>query len=57
MEINSFGYNKLFNTNTNEKILVNNFNYKSQDSIKNGLINNFEILLRNFNADQKIHHL
>jgi len=54
MEINSFGYNKLFNTNTNEKILVNNFNYKSQDSIKkNGLINNFEILLRNFNADSK----
>ncbi len=54
MEISTFGYNKLYNTNTNEKILVNNLNYKSQDSIKNsGLINNFEFLFKNFNADSK----
>ena len=55
MEISTFGYNKLYNTNTNEKILVNNLNYKSQDLIKNsGLINNFEFLFKNFNADSKI---
>ncbi len=54
MEINSFGYNKLYDTNINEKILVNNLNYKSQDTIKeSGFINNFEILIRNFNADSK----
>ncbi len=54
MEINSTGYNKLYDTNVNEKILVNNLNYKSQDTIKkNGFINSFEILLRNFNADSK----
>ncbi len=54
MEINSAGYNKLYDTNVNEKILVNNLNYKSQDTIKkSGFINSFEILLRNFNADSK----
>ena len=54
MEISSSGYNKLYNTNINEKILINNLSYKSQDSIKNsGLINNYEFLFKNFNADSK----
>ena len=48
------GYNKLYNTNINEKILINNLSYKSQDSIKkSGLINNYEFLFKNFNADSK----
>ena len=54
MELSSFGYNKLFNTNVNEKIFVNDLSYKSQTSIKDtGLVNNFQFLLRNFNADSK----
>ena len=54
MEISSIGYNKLYNTNINEKMLINNLSYKSQDSIKNsGLINNYEFLFKNFNADSK----
>ena len=54
MEISSSGYNKLYDTNINEKILINNLSYKSQDSIKNsGLINNYEFLFKNFNADSK----
>ena len=54
MEISSSGYNKLYNTNINEKILINNLSYKSQDSIKkSGLINNYEFLFKNFNADSK----
>ena len=48
------GYNKIYNTNVNEKVLVNDLNYKSLDIInKTGIINNFEILLKNFNADSE----
>ena len=54
MQIDSKGYNKLYNTNINEKILVNNLRYKSQDYINEiGLVNNFQFLLKNFNADSK----
>ena len=48
------GYNKLFETNRNEKTLINDLKYKSIDYVNNkGFINNFEIILKNFNADSK----
>lgn len=48
------GYNKLFDTNKNEKTLINDLKYKSIDYINNkGFINNFELILKNFNADSK----
>ena len=54
MQISSYGYNKLYDTNVNEKVLVNDLSYKSQDIINEvGLINNFEFLIKNFNADSK----
>ena len=54
MEIVSSGYNKLFETNINEKVVINNLRYKSFDSINTlGFINNFEFLIKNFNAQSK----
>ena len=54
LEFNSLGYNKLYDTNVNEKILVNDLNYKSFDYINNyGFISNYEVNLKNFNADSK----
>ena len=58
LEFNSLGYNKLYDTNVNEKILVNDLNYKSFDYINNyGFISNYEVNLKNFNADSKIQNL
>ena len=54
MEIVSTGYNKLFETNINEKIIINDLRYKSLNSINPlGIINNFEFLIKNFNAESK----
>ncbi len=54
LSMTSIGYNKLFETNIHEKALINNLNYKSLDSISNlGLINNYEIFVKNFNANSK----
>ena len=54
LEMNNLGYNKLFDTNVNEKVFVNNLTYTSLDEINNkGIIKNFEISLKNFNADSK----
>ena len=54
LEILSTGYNKLFETNINEKVIINDLKYKSFDSINTfGFINNFEFLIRNFNAQSK----
>tara|TARA_B100000989_G_scaffold282825_1_gene248229 strand:+ start:13124 stop:15526 length:2403 start_codon:yes stop_codon:yes gene_type:complete len=54
LEMNNLGYNKLFDTNINEKVFVNNLTYTSLDEIGNkGIIKNFEISLKNFNADSK----
>ena len=54
MEIVSSGYNKLFETNINEKVVINDLKYKSFDTInKLGFINNFEFLVKNFNAQSK----
>ena len=50
--MNNIGFNKLYNTNVSEKILVNNLSYESIDSINSiGLVNNYEIILKNFNSD------
>jgi LPS-assembly protein len=50
----STGHNKLFDTNISEKVIINDFNYKSNDSISSiGLVSNYEILVKNFNADSK----
>ena len=54
LEMSNLGYNKLFDTNINEKVFINNLTYTSLDEISSrGLIQNFEISLKNFNADSK----
>ena len=54
MEVESTGYNKLFETNINEKVIINKLKYKSLNSINQlGMISNFELLFNNFNADSK----
>ena len=54
LSMSNTGYNKLYQTNINEKILINNLIYESMDSINTlGLINNFEIQIKNFNSDSK----
>tara|TARA_B100001057_G_scaffold400856_1_gene412203 strand:+ start:914 stop:3310 length:2397 start_codon:yes stop_codon:yes gene_type:complete len=53
-ELVSTGYNKLFETNINEKVIINDLRYKSFDSINTfGFISNFEFLIKNFNAQSK----
>ena len=54
LEFRSIGYNKLYETNIDEKIFVNDLIYKSIDYINNtGFISNFEVVLKNFNANSK----
>ena len=54
LTLNTTGQNKQFNTNTNEKIFTNDLNYKSYNKINMlGLVSNYEILLKNFNAKSK----
>ena len=54
LTFSSLGYNKQYDTNINEKIIINDFNYKSDYSISTGgFVGNYEILLKNFNADSK----
>ena len=54
LEIISKGYNKLFETNINERILINDLKFKSFDAISTlGFVNNFEFLIKNFNADSR----
>ena len=54
LSMTNIGYNKIYNTNINEKILVNNLSYESLDLINSyGFINNYEFLLKNFNADSE----
>tara|TARA_B100000989_G_scaffold113753_1_gene83556 strand:- start:2079 stop:4478 length:2400 start_codon:yes stop_codon:yes gene_type:complete len=54
MEIESTGYNKLFETNISEKVIINKLRYKSLNAINQlGMINNFEFLVQNFNANSK----
>ncbi len=54
LSMNNTGYSKHYKTNINEKILVNDFIYKSMDSINRlGFVNNYEIFFKNFNSDSK----
>ena len=54
VEFRSMGYNKLYETNIDEKVFVNDLIYKSLDYINNtGFISNFEVILKNFNANSK----
>ena len=50
----SLGYNRLYNTNVNKKVVVNDFNYKSKYITNSaGFISNYEFLFKNFNSDSK----
>ena len=54
LTLNSFGDNKLFDTNINEKSLINDLKYKSYNKISAfGLVSNYEVLLKNFNIKSK----
>tara|TARA_B110001452_G_scaffold255921_1_gene248789 strand:- start:1058 stop:3448 length:2391 start_codon:yes stop_codon:yes gene_type:complete len=47
----SNGYNKKYDTNINESIIVNNLKFSSASKFTNlGLVHNYEFLLKNFNA-------
>ncbi len=48
------GSSRLFNTNIYEKTLINDLSFKSFNRINAlGLVSNYEILFKNFNADSK----
>ena len=50
--LNSSGYAKNYNTNVNEKIMINDFYYKSHSKFnKNGIKNNYNYLLKNINTN------
>ena len=53
LSLNNSGFNKQYDTNITETIFVNNLHYKSWDKINanNGIITNYDILFKNFNAD------
>lgn len=54
LDFDSSGYNKVYDTNINEKIFINNINYSSYNKInKNGFLTNYEFLIKNFNSDAK----
>ena len=52
--LNSNGYIKNYQTNIFEKIIVNDLHFdSSQNIMKNGLKNNYNILIKNVNTDSK----
>ena len=52
LEINHKGYNKLYQTNINENVLINDLHFKSNDNISSlGTISNYELFFKNFNID------
>ena len=54
LSMTNIGYNKIYDTNINEKILVNNFSYESLDLINDiGIVSNYEFQVKNFNSDSK----
>ena len=54
LEFNSEGFQKKYNTNVDETIIVNDIKYNSESKIlDNGIINNLEFLLRNVNTNSK----
>ena len=51
LQISSNGYNKFYDTNVKETILINDFSYNSLDNFSNqGFISNFEFKVKNFNS-------
>ena len=47
----SFGFQKNYDTNKYESLLINDFLFESNDSVnKNGLITNYNFLIKNFNS-------
>ncbi len=54
ISFNSSGYNKQYDTNINERVVINDVRYKSINKISNlGLIHNYELLIKNFNSNMK----
>jgi len=54
LSLTSAGHNKLYDTNINEKVLINDFKYNSINSINSyGFLSNYEVLVKNFNVDSK----
>ena len=54
LTLKTSGMNRQFNTNVHEKTLINNLNYKTYNKINAlGLVSNYEVLLKNFNANSK----
>ncbi len=50
-QFKSFGFQKNYDTNKYESLLVNDFLYESNDYINNtGLITNYDFLIKNFNS-------
>ena len=58
MEFTSEGFQKKYDTNVDETIIVNDINFNSKSKVlSSGLVNNVEFLLRNVNTNSKIHQL
>ena len=54
LTIETSGDNKHYNTNINEKSLVNDLKYKSYDRISTiGMVSGYEVLFKNFNVKSK----
>ena len=52
--LNSSGYAKNYNTNINEKIIINDLYYKSHSKFnKNGIKSNYNYVLKNVNTDSE----
>ena len=54
LSFTSSGNNTLYDTNINEKEMTNDINYKSlKNIVSNGFVTNYELLLKNYNSDNK----
>jgi len=52
--VGSSGFIKKYDTNTTEKNIINDFTFKSNPKFtKTGFINNYNVLLKNYNTDAK----
>ena len=51
VEINSFGYNKLYNTNVSESVIINDLNFSSIEKFSDyGFVNDYKFSLKNLNS-------
>jgi len=54
LTFSSLGYNKLYDTNISEKVIINDFDYQSDYIVNSaGFVGNYEAKFKNFNADTK----